>query len=557
MLQSLRQGAYRIQTILGQGGFGITYLGTEAALDRPVAVKEHFPWGCQRGENDRVLPGAVEPELYQRSLDRFSREARLLAQFDHPGIVRVLTVFEENNTAYLVMEYVQGPTLAQILERDGPQPGSRVRLWAKQLGHALAAVHHKGLLHRDLKPDNLILTDQDRLVLVDFGAALHLHTQQQTAIVSHGYSPPEQYSQICQPGPAADLYSLGATLYHLLTGSPPPSSLERMNGAELPPLRPGGRALREAVERCLSMDRQARPTSAAHFLELLEAESSSEIAQKRRNWVAHRGWIRSLAFDPMGRFLASGSEDKTVGIWDPESGLEVARLDAHSGWVWQVGFNSQGSLLFTTSYDRELICWDSESWTPVRRTRCTDVPLSFALLETHDVILIGTLKQMIEVRSLPDLELLRTMTGPGPVEALQVTSGPLVVASTGEARLWVWDYATGNLLEGLKGHSGPIRCVHTLEDGRVTTGGSDRQIRIWEVERGESTLLGQHDGTVWALADTLYSASGDKTVKQWDVKTGKGVECHRHKGEVTALAYHPVHGLASAGQDLTINVKAT
>lgn len=164
-------GKYLIGRVLGQGGFGITYLAQDTVLQRGVAIKELFPDGSTRQNSSLIPPNSLGATGFLEAKTRFLEEARTLAQFNHPGIVRVLEVFEANNTAYLVMEALTGETLGAKMAREQKLPEAEVKRLALELCAALEVVHTAGLLHRDIKPDNVFLTQDSRVVLIDFGSA--------------------------------------------------------------------------------------------------------------------------------------------------------------------------------------------------------------------------------------------------------------------------------------------------------------------------------------------------------------------------------------------------
>ena len=286
----LQSGRYRLERTLGQGGFGITYAAVDTQLERPVALKECFPAGSSR-TGLKVGGFASEFEAQKKT---FLEEGRVLARFQHPGIVRVFDVFEENDTAYLVMELLEGQTLAQTLERRGKLTPDQVRVQLEGVLSALAEVHRAGLLHRDLKPDNLFCTsDQgmgERTVLIDFGSARAFQsgrTVAHTRVLTAQYAPPEQWSSEARFGPYTDFYALGATFYHALSGMPPTSAPERMMNTPLlllgnRPLEHTPQILRDTLERMLRLGVRARPQSAAEVLELLSRAHLPKGAGPRR-----------------------------------------------------------------------------------------------------------------------------------------------------------------------------------------------------------------------------------------------------------------------------------
>lgn len=260
------QGRYRLDTVLGQGGFGITYAATQQPLDVRVAVKELFPSGSTRLSGVRP-PTTAQGVSWAQARQDFLAEARTLAQFNHPDIVRVVDFFEANDTAYLVMEHLEGETLAQRISRTGALPVQEVLTLARRILAALAAVHGAGLLHRDLKPDNVFLERSGRIVLIDFGSARTFatqHTASHTRLVTPGYAPLEQYASRGRFGPYTDLYALGATLHHALTGEAPPAATELAQGTPLPAVPPGTpQGLRTLLRRCLALRVTDRPQSCA------------------------------------------------------------------------------------------------------------------------------------------------------------------------------------------------------------------------------------------------------------------------------------------------------
>ena len=234
---TLADGRYQVLGIIGRGGFGITYEVGDTRLKRRVAVKELFPESAVR-HGSMVLTPPHARAAFRSSRDRFLREARVLARFTHPGIVRVYEVFEEHGTAYLVMEMLGGRTLVDVMRsRNEPFTEAEVLDVAGRVSAALRPVHAAGVLHRDVNPSNVMLTEHGRIVVIDFGLARDFdqdHTQGMTRMVTPGYAPLEQYRGEGRFGPTTDVYGLAATCYRLATGRVPVAAIERDAGAELP-----------------------------------------------------------------------------------------------------------------------------------------------------------------------------------------------------------------------------------------------------------------------------------------------------------------------------------
>ncbi|MGB9776674.1 MAG: serine/threonine-protein kinase [Anaerolineae bacterium] len=221
------QNRYRIVSLLGQGGMGAVYRAWDSRLEVHVAVKEMTP-----------QPGLDPPTLAQLR-QQFRQEATILARLSHPHLVRVGDFFEEGGNAYLVMDFVEGQSLADLIGQYGSLPEAQVLGWAAQLLDALAYCHSKGIIHRDIKPQNVIIRPDGRAVLVDFGLVkLWDPRDPRTRTVVRGmgtpeYAPPEQYEMATgHTDPRSDIYSLGATLYHALTGQAPITATMRMADPE-------------------------------------------------------------------------------------------------------------------------------------------------------------------------------------------------------------------------------------------------------------------------------------------------------------------------------------
>ncbi|MEZ5471331.1 MAG: SUMF1/EgtB/PvdO family nonheme iron enzyme [Marinicella sp.] len=298
MEQTLKQGVqishWKIQKVLGIGGFGVTYLAQDERLDRLVAIKEYLPAELGiRDSNTRIVhPRTGSEENYKFGLDKFLEEAKVLAQFNHPNIVRVQAFEEANNTAYLIMDYEQGEDLSDYLKRTGfkgNMPETELKGYLIPILKGLQAVHEKGLLHRDVKPGNIYLRKGGEPMLVDFGAARYAlgeHSKSMSAIISMGYAPPEQYSSKAKQSTASDLYAWGATAYELVTGNPPVESTERSHAIfeeEPDPLQPlsqtqAGKYSKEllsTIDQCLNIPQKKRPQSAAEVLAMLTGEKQS------------------------------------------------------------------------------------------------------------------------------------------------------------------------------------------------------------------------------------------------------------------------------------------
>jgi hypothetical protein len=279
LIAGTRLQAYELVSVLGQGGFGVTYLARDGQLGRQVAIKEYLPASLAiREANTTVVPRSRDvAEAFATGRDRFIDEARTLAKFGSvPSIVPVYDFLEANGTAYMVMAFAEGETLAHRL-RDGGRLSPRdVDNLLLPLMDGLAHVHSAGFVHRDIKPDNIILDVQGRPTLIDFGASrtpIAGRTGAMTAIFTPGYAAVEQFTSGKQ-GPWTDIYGLSATLYHAISGSAPPSAFDRMLDDEFAPLsklRPQAfsAALLSAIDAGLAVRPGDRPQSIEAWRQLV------------------------------------------------------------------------------------------------------------------------------------------------------------------------------------------------------------------------------------------------------------------------------------------------
>ena len=295
LARGVRLQEFQIEDELGAGGFGVTYLAHDQSLGRRVAIKEYFPlhWGSRRGDGSVGPRSARQSEDYAWGLSRFLEEARVLAQpaLRHPNLVQVYRIIEGNGTAYLVTEFVEGRSLQEALDADGPWREDRVRGLLSGLADGLSAVHGAGLLHRDIKPANVMLRAPDETpVLIDFGAARYATGEKSgtlTDVLTPGYAPFEQYHTRGRQGAWTDVYALGAVAYRALSGRKPDEAPARKD--EEDPLRPVGEVaahpvsagLATAVDAALSVRASDRPQDLAAWRSLLESTSGTGRADER------------------------------------------------------------------------------------------------------------------------------------------------------------------------------------------------------------------------------------------------------------------------------------
>ena len=283
---TLCAGKYQIVRFINQGGFGCTYEGRHTMLNSRVAIKEFFLKDfCNRDTTTgHVTVGTLsKTEFVEKLRQRFIREAQVLNSIEHPGIVHVTDVFEENGTAYYVMNYIDGETLGELLKRRGPLPEAEAVGYIRQVCEALDYIHSRNHLHLDIKPSNIMVTREGKTVLIDFGTSKQFVENVGGVTTTNfgltpGFAPPEQCNcetkQFC---PATDLYALGATFHCMLTSETPPDVVKRASGKKFAPLPEAiSQCTRKAIHKCLDLKIENRPQSVSCFLAILNNENSVE-----------------------------------------------------------------------------------------------------------------------------------------------------------------------------------------------------------------------------------------------------------------------------------------
>jgi serine/threonine protein kinase len=271
-------GDYRLDSVIGHGGFGITYRAFDSQLAKVVAIKEYLPIEFAVRQGDKVVPrSGRSAEDFAWGRERFLDEARALARFRHPHIVPVLRFLTANGTAYTVMEFEDGRSLGEMLGHSGGRlPAEEVRRLAEGLLLGLGAVHAQGFLHRDIKPSNIIIRRDGVPILIDFGAARQAmgdRTRTLTSVLTPQYAPIEQYTAEGKQGPWSDIYSAAAVLHHAITGAPPPEAASRVGTDTYRPLaaseaRSYDKAFLAAIDTALAFAADKRPQSIAEWSKL-------------------------------------------------------------------------------------------------------------------------------------------------------------------------------------------------------------------------------------------------------------------------------------------------
>ena len=292
---SILQERYIVGKVIGYGGFGVTYIGWDALLETKVAIKEYLPSEFSTrvvGQTEVTIFSGDKEEQFYDGMKKFVEEAQKLAKFHSmPGIVKIFDTFESNNTAYIIMELLEGETLAEKLKKEGTIEESEAIRMLTPVIESLAVVHKDGIIHRDIAPDNVFVTKEGAVKLIDFGAARYAtttHSRSLTVIIKPGYSPEEQYRSRGDQGTWTDVYAVGATLYRMITGQTPPDALERRAFFEnkkkdiLPPLSKYAKDITENHENAILNALNVRIEDRTQTMPELLSELNSEEPVKRK-----------------------------------------------------------------------------------------------------------------------------------------------------------------------------------------------------------------------------------------------------------------------------------
>lgn len=566
---TLLQDRYLVHELIDQGGMGAVYRATDTRLNNTVALK-------QRTIADEASSSA------------FEREARLLANLDHPVLPRVTDYFIENEGQFLVMEYIPGEDLGTLLNRIGGALSNIEKLewllrWTDELLDALDYLHTQPspIVHRDIKPKNLKVNRRGNIVLLDFGLAKGGLTQITRKWIDEGdsqttvpipnttligfsvpYAPLEQIQGFA-PDPRNDLYSLATTLYHMITGTLPPDARSRP-GAKLRPITELAphvpTAVTDVVHKALALEMDARPPSARAMREALALARKglksppplppASVGTALR--VVNVGTpLRAIAFNPLGELVAAGGEDRTISLWRASDGEMVSLLEGHTGSVHSVAFSPDGLLLASGGEDRTVRLWRVQ--------------------DGHLLHVLKTEPQLVEhVAFSPDGMILASGGWNNSILLWQMEHDPpqrLSAISTPAVQSLAWSPDSQHLLVGgfdgkiyirrfedgrpaatLEGHTNFVLSVAFSPDGkRLAAGGKGGVVSLWQ-GRGNRRVrddLHGHTHSVRSVAfspDGQYLASGseDRTARLWRISDLRSIAVIKpHDDGITGVCFSP------------------
>jgi eukaryotic-like serine/threonine-protein kinase len=576
-----RVGNYDILGVIGYGAFGAVY---RAQVVRMPSVKV-----------------ALKESFNPQSIRAFADEFQLLTKLQHPNLPRYFDIFENDDNGYLVMELVPGQSLEQVLQRQrGPLAEPQVLGYAVQLCDVLAYLHNQRpvITHRDVKPANIRVTPAGLIKLVDFG--LVKQGEEATRLSRRGltpaYAPPEQWGDGTSTGPRSDLYSLGSTLYHLLTGQKAPTATERIASTE-DPLKPPheinpeiAHHVSESIVHSMAIRQEQRFSDAAFMRRALLGaplpplapavapitEPIRPIAQLRQTLQGHTSFVWSVAFSPDGNLIASGGSDQTVRLWNVSDGHLVRMLELRGfmNSANAVAFSPDGERIAVGGNDGQVWIWRvaDGSCASVLRGH-TDAVTSVTWSPNGRMIASSGNDTTVRIWCADDGKLHRSFHAHTQVvHALAWSPDGTLIASAGgsgvvplDRSIQIWRPEDGRVVRTLDGHTGNINSLSWSPDGRlVASVGSDKMVRVWRIQEGVQALaltaenLIGAGGTVAFSPDSQTIASGhwDNTVRLWRATDGALLSTlQEHTDFVKSVAFSPDgKALVSGGDDRTVRI---
>lgn len=601
--QALFGGRYIVEGKLGEGGIGITFLVRNQSNQLRVikTLKEEIL-------NNR----SWKPHRDKLRQD-FRDEAVRLAVCRHPHIVQIENIFDEDNLPCMVMEYIEGEDLGQRLRRSGIVSETEALLYIKQIGEALTVIHRKGLLHRDIKPRNIMIRScKLEAVLIDFGIAREFIpdvVQRHTVYRTPGFAPPEQYQLEAPRGEYIDVYGLSATLYTLITGVIPTSADDRIRNIPLEaPLKFNPQIsdrVNVAILQGMEMRSQFRPQSVQEWLNLLTndigesfsipssvessipliipptaafptqqteklGKQSSSIPELYRTIPGHGSMVYAIAISPNGDVFASGGSDNTIKLWELETGEKLRQFgrwfSGHSDSVWNLAFSPDGEILASASWDNTIKLWQVKTGKKICTLKSHHNGVNaLAFSPDGQLLASGSVDCTIKIIQVDTTYEINTLIGhEDAVHSLAFSAdGQLLASASADCTIKIWQVKTGCEIHTITGHRFFINClVFDHKSEILVSGSSDKTIKFWNAIAGREirTLRGHRDVvssiSLSKNSDTLVSASWDKTIKLWHLESGEEIcTLTGHKNYIRSVAMSPDgRTIISGSDDETIKI---
>lgn len=599
---------YRALRLIGQGGFGRTFLaetglaetGLTETITQTATQTREKPVGQSLCVIKQLLPSSginapSSKKLFQREVEQLAR----LGQ--HPQIPQLLAHFETATARYLVQEFIEGQNLETVLE-EGAFSEMQVRKLLADLLPVLRFVHEHQIIHRDIKPANIILPAKgDRYVLVDFGAAKSVKETAQTGttIGSAGYVAPEQ--AMGKATYASDLYSLGVTCIHLLTGMHPfdlySISEDRWVWRQYL-TQPISVELRRVLDTLLQRATSQRYASATEVLQALRLEAAAakvpvavgQVSAAKvpvtspvapapavtwrcvQTLTGHQGEITALALSPDGELIASGSTDKTIRLWSLETGELLYtwlgrsfRFSAgHNDRITALAFSPSSEILVSSSADGTIKQWDLRNGDLFSTLPGHGWGVAAIALSPDEPLLVsGSDDGLIQLWDLETEELITNLVQLyQPIADLTIDPTGRTLWSSSGKPICQWDLSTDRLITTLKGHAETVSTIALSPDGStLISSGADKLLKLWNVNtKQQQKVIAAHRSLVKDLAihpiePYFASASEDSTIKLWNLWTGERLATLQHTWSVNAVEFSPDGELlVSASADETIKI---
>jgi len=609
----LLRDRYRAIKPIGQGGFGRTFLAIDE--DKPskprAIIKQFFPL-------DPHLIPSVNNHNSKKAAELFEQEAHRLDQLGkHPQIPELLAYTIQEKRQYVVQEFIDGFNLAQLVEKEGTFNENQIKELLNRLLPVLHFIHSQSVIHRDIKPENIICGSSlnkkqipplntrglggDKLVLVDFGAAKFATgtalIKTGTTIGSPEYIAPEQTRG--KAIFASDIYSLGVTCLYLLTQVSPFDLFDPGENKWIWREYLIGNAISEELGKILdkmienAVNRRYQSASevltdlnpqAALKLQSIPVSIKKNTSKTKKiteiitpnvphnhNWkcintlTGHTQIIYMIALSPNGEVLASGSDDKTIKIWDVEDGKEIITLTGHTNSIYGVTFSPDGKLLASCSQDKTIKIWRMKDGKNIRTlTPHANSIYSLTFSPNGEFLASSSWDGSIKISRVKDGQEIRAIAAHQSLVYCVVFSpdGELLASSSLDKTIKIWRVKDGQLMRTLTSHLDWVRCVAFSPDGEFLASGShDHSIKVWWVKNGQEILTFKgHSWYVDCLAfspDGEYIISGsNQTIKLWRVKDAQEIcTLNEHTNSVYAIAFSPDgETFASGSSDKTIKI---
>jgi serine/threonine protein kinase len=584
---------YALLSRLGRGGMGIVYKAADTLLgNRLVAVKQ-------------MSLGALTFQEIPLAVRAFQRETLILANLIHPNLPRIYDHFCHNGKWYLVMDFIEGETLAELLARTNGQglPVEKVLLIAEQLCAVLDYLHTRRppVIFRDLKPQNVMISSRDdHIYLIDFGIARLFKTGQLKDTLmfgTPGYAPPEQYGG--QTTERSDIYSLGVVLHQLLTGLNPQKMPDPFSFPPLCTYRPQVLpSLEKLIMQMLELDPSRRPAPVAcirqelqHIRQELQSAAAAQHTmplpgstwpmkavtissipvvsrgQQLCTYRQHGDSVQSVAWSPDGKYIASSGRDKTVQIWEAATGVKLLTYSRHVSYVYNAVWSPDGARLASTSFGTIHI-WNASSGEMLVSYRGHPLWV-YAVAWSPDGQYITSGGAEGEVRiweaaSGRDLYIYQGYARPVKTLALAISANTTrLLSGCEDDKFYCWVVGAEDDPQIYQGHKKEVSCVAWSPDAqRIASASRDRTVRVWDAQQATTlyTYKG-HKRDVLALSWSpngryLASTGEDRTVRVWESVSGETLFIYQnHIKDIYSVAWSPKGScIASAGEDKTVHV---